>query len=199
MNIIENLKNSFEDFHNFHKVTQTPEESAALALHSGTNINCGNVFEVLNNALNQGLITEELLNIRLKENLKTRFKLGLFDPIGLNPYDAIKADVVDSDAHRKIAREAAQKSIVLLKNENNLLPLNKETRNMYVVGPNAANEEVLLGNYFGLSSHTQTILDGIVSKVSPGTTINYKSGGYMNTYKVLGDAQKLSLPLVTKF
>jgi beta-glucosidase len=167
---------ALNDFHNFHKVTQTPEESAALALHSGTNINCGNVFEVLNNALNQGLITEELLNIRLKENLKTRFKLGLFDPIGLNPYDAIKADVVDSDAHRKIAREAAQKSIVLLKNENNLLPLNKETRNMYVVGPNAANEEVLLGNYFGLSSYTQTILDGIVSKVSPGTTINYKSG-----------------------
>ncbi|ARV16603.1 glycoside hydrolase family 3 C-terminal domain-containing protein [Polaribacter sp. SA4-12] len=165
-----------EDFHKFHKVTQTPEESAALALNSGTNINCGNVYTVLNNALNQGLITKELLNKRLKENLLTRFKLGMFDPIGLNPYDHITADVVDSDKHRKIALEAAQKSIVLLKNENNVLPLKKNTRTMYVVGPNASNEEVLLGNYYGLTSNTQTILDGIVSKVSPGTSINYKSG-----------------------
>jgi len=167
---------AIKDFHAFHKVTQTPEESAALALESGTNINCGNVYTVLNNALKQGLITEDLLNKRLKENLLTRFKLGMFDPIGLNPYDKITADVVDSEAHRKIAREAAQKSIVLLKNKNNLLPLKKDTRTMYVVGPNASNEEVLLGNYYGLTSNTQTILDGIVSKVSPGTSINYKSG-----------------------
>ncbi|AUP80582.1 glycoside hydrolase family 3 C-terminal domain-containing protein [Flavivirga eckloniae] len=167
---------AIKDFHAFHKVTQTPEESAALALHSGTNINCGNVYKVLQNALNQKLITEDLLNKRLKENLLTRFKLGMFDPIGLNPYDKITAEVIDSEDHRKIAREAAQKSIVLLKNENNLLPLKKDTRTMYVVGPNASNEEVLLGNYYGLTSNTQTILDGIVSKVSPGTSINYKSG-----------------------
>jgi len=167
---------AINDFHAFHKVTKNPEESAALALNSGTNINCGNVYNVLNNALNQGLITKETLTKRLKENLLTRFKLGLFDPVGLNPYDNIKADLVDSEAHRKIALEAAQKSIVLLKNKNNLLPLKKETRTMYVVGPNAANEEVLLGNYYGLTSHTQTILDGIVGKVSPGTSINYKSG-----------------------
>lgn len=167
---------AINDFHAFHKVTQTPEESAALALKSGTNINCGNVYKVLENALSQGLITLELLDKRLKENLLTRFKLGMFDPIGLNPYDAITADVVDSEAHRKIAREAAQKSIVLLKNDKNILPLKKDTRTMYVVGPNASNEEVLLGNYYGLTSNTQTILDGIVSKVSPGTSINYKSG-----------------------
>ncbi|WP_298537510.1 glycoside hydrolase family 3 C-terminal domain-containing protein [uncultured Algibacter sp.] len=164
------------DFHAFHKVTNTPEESAALALKSGTNINCGNVYKVLKNALNQDLITVDLLDQRLKENLLTRFKLGMFDPIGLNPYDAITADVVDSDSHRKIAREAAQKSIVLLKNDRSVLPLKKDTRTMYVVGPNASNEEVLLGNYYGLTSNTQTILDGIVSKVSPGTSINYKSG-----------------------
>lgn len=167
---------AINDFHAFHKVTKTPEESAALALKSGTNINCGNVYKVLNNALNQGLITIELLNKRLKENLLTRFKLGLFDPIGANPYDAITADVIDSDKHRKIALEVAQKSIVLLKNKDKILPLKKDTRTMYVVGPNASNEEVLLGNYYGLTSNTQTILDGIVSKVSPGTSINYKSG-----------------------
>ena len=167
---------AINDFHAYHKVTQTPEESAALALKSGTNINCGNVYKTLKGALDQGLITVELIDTRLKESLLTRFKLGMFDPIGANPYDNIGPEVVDSEAHRKLAKEAAQKSIVLLKNKNNILPLKKDTRTVYVVGPSAANEEVLLGNYYGLTSSTQTILDGIVSKVSPGTSINYKSG-----------------------
>ena len=164
------------DFHRFHKVTKTPEESAALALINGTNINCGNVYQVLGNAIKQGLITEELLNTRLKENLRTRFKLGLFDAIGTNPYDNISAEVIDCDDHRQLARETAQKSIVLLKNKNNILPLKKDIRTLYVVGPHASSEEVLLGNYYGLTSSTQTILDGIVSQVSAGTSINYKSG-----------------------
>ncbi|SDX10232.1 beta-glucosidase [Lutibacter oricola] len=167
---------AINDFHAFHKVTQTPEESAALALKSGTTINCGNVYKVLKSALDQKLITVELINQRLKESLLTRFKLGMFDPIGTNPYDNISAEVIDSDKHRQLAKEVAQKSIVLLKNKNNILPLKKDARTMYVVGPNASNEEVLLGNYYGLTSSTQTILDGIVSHVSPGTTINYKSG-----------------------
>jgi len=167
---------ALSDFHRFHKVTKTPEESAALALVNGTNINCGNVYQVLGNALAQGLITEALIDTRLKENLKTRFKLGLFDKVGTNPFDAITAEVIDSDANRKLAKEAAQKSIVLLKNKNNILPLQKDIRTLYVVGPHASSEEVLLGNYYGLTSSTQTILDGIVSKVSAGTSINYKSG-----------------------
>lgn len=167
---------AISDFHRFHKVTQTAEESAALALKSGTTINCGNVYQVLKSALEQKLITEELIDTRLKESLLTRFKLGMFDPIGTNPYDAITSEVVDSKKHRALARKVAQKSIVLLKNKNNILPLKKDIRTAYVVGPNAANEEVLLGNYYGLTSSTQTILDGIVSKVSAGTTINYKSG-----------------------
>ncbi|MCW2120735.1 glycoside hydrolase family 3 C-terminal domain-containing protein [Flavobacterium sp. 7A] len=167
---------AIQDFHQFHKITKTPEESAALALINGTNINCGNVYKVLKSALNQGLVTQELIDIRLKESLATRFKLGMFDPIGSNPYDKIDASIVDSEPHRKLAREAAQKSIVLLKNSNNILPINKKTRTVYVVGPNASSEEVLLGNYYGVSSSTQTILDGIVGKVSPGTSINYKMG-----------------------
>ncbi|MDV7185861.1 glycoside hydrolase family 3 C-terminal domain-containing protein [Lutibacter sp. TH_r2] len=167
---------AISDFHRFHKVTQTAEESAALALKSGTTINCGNVYQVLKSALDQKLITIELINQRLKESLLTRFKLGMFDPIGTNPFDNISAEVIDSDKHRQIAKEVAQKSIVLLKNKNNILPLKKNARTMYVVGPNASSQEVLLGNYYGLTSSTQTILDGIVSHVSPGTTINYKSG-----------------------
>ncbi|TXE07029.1 glycoside hydrolase family 3 protein [Seonamhaeicola algicola] len=167
---------AISDFHRFHKVTNTPEESAAMALKAGTSVNCGNVYSVLKSALKQGLITEELIDKRLKENLSTRFKLGLFDAVGSGPFDHLDASYVDSDANRKVAREAAQKSIVLLKNKNNILPLDKKIKTLYVVGPNASNEEVLLGNYYGLTSNTQTILDGIVGKVSPGTSINYKAG-----------------------
>ena len=167
---------ALKDFHTFHKVTKTPEESAALALINGTTINCGNVYKTLKRALNQNLITVDLINTRLKESLLTRFKLGMFDPLGVNPYDAISSEVVDSQKHRNLAKEVAQKSIVLLKNKNNILPLNKNIKSIYVVGPSASSEEVLLGNYYGLTSSTQTILDGIVSKVSAGTTINYKHG-----------------------
>ncbi|MGB5264818.1 MAG: glycoside hydrolase family 3 C-terminal domain-containing protein [Lutimonas sp.] len=167
---------AISDFHTFHKVTNTPEESAALALKSGTTINCGNVYKVLKSALDQHLITEELIDTRLKESLLTRFKLGFFDPPGSNPFDQISSEVIDSQKHRDLAKEVALKSIVLLKNKNNLLPLKKEIKNIYVVGPNASNEEVLLGNYYGLTGRTQTILDGIVNKVSLGTTINYKIG-----------------------
>jgi len=167
---------ALKDFHTFHKVTKTPEESAALALINGTTINCGNVYKTLKRALYQNLITVDLINTRLKESLLTRFKLGMFDPLGVNPYDAISSEVVDSQKHRNLAKEVAQKSIVLLKNKNNILPLNKNIESIYVVGPSASSEEVLLGNYYGLTSSTQTILDGIVSKVSAGTTINYKHG-----------------------
>ena len=167
---------AISDFHRFHKVTKTPEESAALALINGTNINCGKVYKVLNKSLEQNLVTEALIDLRLKEGFLTRFKLGMFDPIGTNPYDNITAEVVNSDKHRAIAKEVAEKSIVLLKNKNNILPLKKDTRTVFVVGPNASSEEVLLGNYYGLTGSSQTILDGIVSKVSVGTSINYKYG-----------------------
>ena len=167
---------AISDFHRFHKVTKTPEESAALALINGTNINCGKVYKDLDKSLEQNLVTEDLIDLRLKEGFLTRFKLGMFDPIGTNPYDNITAEVVNSDKHRAIAKEVAEKSIVLLKNKNNILPLKKDTRTVFVVGPNASSEEVLLGNYYGLTGSSQTILDGIVSKVSAGTSINYKYG-----------------------
>ncbi|WP_109829873.1 glycoside hydrolase family 3 C-terminal domain-containing protein [Reichenbachiella versicolor] len=166
---------AISDFHRFHKVTNSPAESAALALKSGTDVNCGGVYKALDKAIEQGLVEEQLLDERLVQQYTTRFRLGLFDPAGSNPYDDISTDVVDSDENRALAKEVAQKSIVMLKNDG-VLPLKKDIRSIYIAGPNAHSEEVLLGNYFGLTSSTQSILDGIVSKVSVGTTINYKYG-----------------------
>ena len=164
------------DIHDFHKVTKTAEQSAALALNSGLNLNCGSVYRVLGESIKQGLTTEEQLDKVLTQQLLTRFKLGYFDDPADNPYNDISADVVDSKEHRAIALEAAQKSIVLLKNKNNILPLSKDTKSMLVAGPHATSEQILLGNYFGVTADTKTILDGIVSKINIGSTVEYKQG-----------------------
>ncbi len=167
---------ALSDFHRFHQLTKTKEASAALALNSELHVNCGNVYLALDKAIAQGLTTEKQLDKVLKHQLLTRFKLGFFDVASKNPYTNIPTTVVDSKAHRALALEAARKSIVLLKNKGGVLPLKKDIQNLYVSGPHATSEEVLLGNYYGVTSKTQTILDGIVSQVSVGTTINYKQG-----------------------
>ncbi len=172
------------DIHAGHKITGSPVESAALALKSGVNLNCGSVyFPYLVEAVKQGLITEQEVDASLKILLKTRFKLGLFDPAGMNPYDNVSPEVINSAEHRELAARAARESMVLLKN-NNVLPLNKDIRNLYVVGPGAGTTEVLLGNYYGVSGNMVTFLEGIVSKASSGTTVEYKQGFLLDTPKV---------------
>ncbi|MEM6642556.1 MAG: glycoside hydrolase family 3 N-terminal domain-containing protein [Bacteroidota bacterium] len=166
---------AISDFHRFHKVTKTPAESAALALKSGLHLNCGNVYKQLGNAIEQGLLTEEELDASLIQLFLTRFKLGFFDPRESNPFNDVDESVVDSKEHREVAYEIAAKSIVMLKNEN-VLPLSRDIKSLYVLGPHASSEEILLGNYYGLSGNTVSILDGIVSNVSAGTSINYKMG-----------------------
>ncbi len=108
--------------------------------------------------------------------LPTRFKLGLFDPEADNLYSKISIDVVGCEKHRVLAREAAQKSIVLLKNENDILPLNKDINYLFVVGPTTTSVNVLLGNYYGLNEHMVTMMEGIIGKVNPGGIVQYEQG-----------------------
>lgn len=164
------------DFHQYHKVTANAVESAALAINTGTDLNCGAVYNSLPEAVEAGLVDEKTIDARLHKVLATKFKLGFFDPKDDNPYNSISADVVNSEAHADVAYEMAVKSIVLLQNKNQVLPLDKNIRNVYVTGPFASSSEVLLGNYYGLSGKTTNILDGITANVSVGTTINYKQG-----------------------
>ncbi len=166
---------AINDFHENHQVTNTPEESVAQAIKAGVNLNCGNAFEYLEQAIEQGLVTEQEIDENLAVLLRTRFKLGLFDPANLNPYNKINTDVVNCKAHKALAKEAAAKSIVMLKN-NGVLPLEKTTKYLFVIGPNAANVDVLLGNYHGVSDDMTTILEGITSKVDPGTRLEYRHG-----------------------
>jgi len=162
------------DIWQFHKLVETKEEAAAMALKSGLDLNCGVTYKNLVAAVDQKLITEADVDEALSDLLRSRIKLGLLDPAHENPYNSISPEVVGCAKHRKLAREVAQKSMVLLKNEGNVLPLKKDLRNIYVLGPQAGNSEVLMGNYYGISGNDVSILDGIASAVSLGTSINYK-------------------------
>lgn len=167
---------ALRDIHTTHDYTETPEESAALAINNTVNLNCGDTYPDLIKAVEQGLVEEATIDSALKTLLEIRFKLGQFDPPEMNPYTSISTDVVNSEEHRNLAREAAQKSVVLLKNANNTLPLDKDLDMVYVTGPNAAEQQVLLGNYYGLSDNLVTILEGIVGKTKHGNSVRYRQG-----------------------
>lgn len=160
-----------------HRVVDERVEAAAMAAKAGVNLNCGYIYKYLPKAVDTGLINEKEVDEILKPLLETRFKLGLFDPDELNPYASIKPEVVNCEKHKQLAYETASKSIVLLKNKNQTLPLNKETlKNLVVLGPTAADVTSLLGNYNGLSGELTTFLEGIVNKVDVGTIVEYNQG-----------------------
>jgi len=171
---------AIRDFDQSHKVTADNAESAALALKSGTDLNCGDSFPSLVEAVQRGLVTEAEIDAALTELIRTRFRLGLFDPDEDVPYASIGPEVVASPEHRALARKTALESLVLLKNEGGLLPIDKNVAKVYVNGPLAADAAVLLGNYSGVSSDLATILEGVVEKVGPATTVSYRQGSLLD-------------------
>jgi beta-glucosidase len=126
--------------------------------------------------VHQGLLTEKDVDTALRRLLTARFKLGMFDPPEMVRWARIPYSVNDSAEHQRLALEVARKSIVLLKNEGDVLPLNRDTKTIAVIGPNADSVEVLLGNYNGEPSHPVTPLEGIRRKVGPGTRVLYARG-----------------------
>ncbi len=160
-----------------HKVVSERVDAAAMAVKAGVNLNCGYIYKYLPKAVDTGLIEEQIVDKALRPLLKTRFKLGLFDPDEMNPYTNISTDVVNCEKHKQLAYETASKSIVLLKNENNALPLNKQTlKNLLVLGPTAADVTSLVGNYNGYSGELVTFVEGIVGKANAGTVVEYNQG-----------------------
>jgi beta-glucosidase len=171
---------AIHDFFNGHGIVETPEEAAAMALNTGCNLNCGNTYLSLTKALEQGLTTEKKIDKALHQLFSTRFKLGLFEPEGTVPFDTIGTEVIRCTTHQQLSLKAAQKSIVLLKNEDNTLPVKKDVSSVYVTGPTAAHMQALLANYYGLSEDMTTILEGIVGKVSPQTSVRYSQGALLD-------------------
>lgn len=167
---------AIQNFYKYHGTTKDAAEACALAIKSGVNLNCGNEFKSLPEAVKRGLISEKEVDVALSQLLRTRFRLGLFDAQNKNPYSKIKEDVIGNQKHIDLAYEAASKSLVLLQNNKGILPLKKDMKSLFIVGPYAANQDVLLGNYNGVSDRLTTIMQAIVGKVSAGTSVNYRQG-----------------------
>ena len=174
---------AIQDFYQGHGLAKGKNDAAALALSKGCNLNCGNTYPAIVEAIYQGLTTEAIVDQNLKELLPTRFRLGLFEPDG-TAYDKISNKVVRSKKHIELSYEAACKSIVLLKNKDKVLPLDPEMRNLFVTGPTAADAQALLANYYGISDDLRTILEGISSNVSDHTAIRYVQGNLLDRKNV---------------
>lgn len=181
---------AIKDFHEFHHVTSTAPESVALALNNGCDVNCGNMYFNLLIAYEEGLVTEEAIDRAVTRLMITRMKLGLFDSEESVPYASIPYELNDCKEHKEFALEISKKSIVLLKNEDKILPIDKNTlKSIAVIGPNADSRAALIGNYFGTASEYVTVLEGIREAVNEDTRIYYAEGCpiYNEKASVLGE------------
>lgn len=167
---------AIEDIYKGHHFAHSEAEASALAVKAGTDLSCGKEYGSLVQAVRSGLISEAEIDTSLKRLLTARFRLGMFDPPEMVPYARIPFSENDSPAHRELSLKAAHESIVLLKNENNTLPLKHDLKTIAVIGPNADAPAVLLGNYSGQPSKSVTPLEGIRNKVSPATKVLYSLG-----------------------
>lgn len=150
------------DINNHHKITANEAESAALAVNNGCQLNCGDAYKWLKTAVATGLISEETITESVERLFEARFRLGMFDDDCI--YDKIPYDVVECEKHIELSRKMAQESMVLLKNDG-ILPL-KHVNSIAVIGPNADDKAVLLGNYNGTPSKYTTLLKGIQDATS---------------------------------
>lgn len=181
---------AIKDFHEFHMVTSGPVESVALAMNNGCDLNCGNINGNLIKANEEGLISEETIEQSVARLYTTRMKLGLFDDPAKVPFSNIKYDVVDCKEHRMLNLKASKKGICLLKNENNILPLDKsKLKTVGVIGPNADNRRALVGNYEGTASEYVTILEGIKEYLGDDVRVMYSEGCHLCRDRVSGLAE----------
>ena len=171
---------AIKDFHENHMVTKTAPESAALAVNNGCDLNCGNMYINLLIAHREGLVTEAQIDQSVVRLMTARMKLGMFDDDKDVPYASIPFELNDCDRHREFSLELAKKSLVLLKNANNTLPLDrKKVKTIAVIGPNADSRNALTGNYSGTASRYATVLEGIQNAVMPGTRVYYSAGCHL--------------------
>lgn len=177
---------AIKDFHENHHVTDTATESAALALKMGCDINCGNTYLKIMQAYQEGLVTEEDITEAAVRAMRTRFRLGLFADDC--EYDKISYEEIASKEHRKAAVDAAEKSVVLLKNDG-ILPLKKTMKKLAVIGPNADSRWPLIGNYHGTAPRYVTVLEGIET-VAGSVRIHYSEGCHTMKDRV----EELALP-----
>ena len=144
----------------WHNTAKDAAEASAKAILAGTDVECGSEYKNLPEAVRRGDIKEADLDKSLRRLLIARFELGDFDSDDLNPWTKIPESVVACDAHKKLALDMARKSIVLLQNKQQLLPLKKSLK-IAVLGANAIDSVMMWGNYSGFATRTITVMEGI--------------------------------------
>ena len=180
-----------KDFHEYHGVTATPVESVSLAMNNGCDLNCGTLFLYLKQAVEEGMVDEKRIDEAVVNLFTSRMKLGVFDEKGATPYDNIPYTVVDSPEMRRMNEQVAERCVVLLKNENQTLPLQKDKiRTIGVIGPNADNRRALVGNYEGTASRYVTVLEGIQDYVGDDVRVLYSEGCHLYKDRTSGLAQE---------
>ncbi len=175
---------ALDDVYSTHKTLPGPVEVAAAAIKAGINLDCSTILQNdVIKAINQKLLTENEVDQALSALLRTEFKLGFYDDPNKVPFHSYGADSVHNAAHIALSRKVAQQSMVLLKNDHNLLPLNKtDYPSLMILGPNAASFDALVGNYHGVSSKAVNFVEGITGAVDPSTRIEYDLGAdYVDT------------------
>ncbi len=178
---------AIKDFHEGHLVTKTPVESVSMAMNNGCDLNCGNLFHYLKQAVEEGRVKESRLDEALVNLFTTRMKLGVFDKLEDNKYNDIPYSVVDSKPMRELNRKAAEKCIVLLKNEDNFLPLDKsKIKTVGVIGPNANSRAALVGNYEGTASRYVTVLEGLQDYLGEDVRVMTSEGCHLSHQKAQG-------------
>ncbi|WP_163717812.1 glycoside hydrolase family 3 N-terminal domain-containing protein [Mangrovibacterium lignilyticum] len=169
---------ALEDIWLRHKVRPNSVVVTAEAIKEGINLDCSNMLQDdAMKAIEQGLITEADVDKALAPNLKTQFKLGFYDPQEDSPFYNLGAAEVHSTGHVALSREAAEESMVLIKNDNNLLPLHIEDyKSILVTGANSGSLDALLANYHGISSELVTFAEGISKAAGPAVAVQYDLG-----------------------
>lgn len=166
-----------------HGVTTNPVESAAIAANAGLNLECGGIYRKnLPKAIKEGRVDEKLVDSLLTRLMATRFKLGYFDDEKKVPYNHVSDNVMDSKLHKDIAYESAVKSMVLLENKDNLLPLTDDVKYLYVTGPMASLNDAVIGNYYGASGQISTFYEGLTEGMPKGMSIQYRQGVMVDRY-----------------
>ena len=178
------------DFHEHHHVTDTVEESAAMAVNNGCDLNCGSAFLHLKDAYDKGLVSDEAITAAVERLMEVRIRLGMMKDYP-SPYEDISYEVVECKEHVELSVEAARRSLVLLKNKDNFLPLDrKNVKTIAVIGPNANSRDALIGNYYGTSSRYITPLEGLQQYLGEDTRVLYAEGCHLYKDKVQGLAEE---------
>ncbi|QTE40414.2 glycoside hydrolase family 3 N-terminal domain-containing protein [Mucilaginibacter gossypii] len=169
---------ALDDVYLTHKTLPTAVEVAAAAIKAGVDLDCSSILQNDGiKAIKQGLLTEKDVDQALGAILRTEFKLGFYDAPAANPYHGYGADSVHNEQHLALARKVAQQSMVLLKNNKNVLPFKKSSySSIMVVGPNAASLDAMIANYHGTSSKVINFVEGITGAVDKATRVEYDLG-----------------------